>query len=308
MERLSVFLLILNDFLHLAGFLLILTPRRHRTTNLLKQRAVSLSPNTFPVNRPLEKFVMVCSAFKCQNKKYSSKGGRLDTAEKLFDRYARSYELALSNALAPSGESREYFAEGRVEWLKRCLGSLGTRPRNVLDFGCGDGSTTPILQRILDADICTGVDVSAKSLDVARKHFATKHIRYELLEDLQAEGQMDLAYCNGVFHHIAPAERKDALGLIRDALKPGGLFAFWENNSWNPATRYIISRCPFDKDAILLSPLAARALLKEAGFEMLRIDFRFIFPRFLRSLRRVEDFAIRLPFGAQYQILCRKAG
>ncbi len=232
----------------------------------------------------------------------------MDTAEKLFDQYAGNYELALSSALAPSGEGREYFAEGRVEWLKRCLAQIGQHPRNVLDFGCGDGSTTPILQRILGAEVCTGVDVSAKSLEVARKHFATNHIRYELLEDLQADGGMDLAYCNGVFHHIAPAERPDALGLIRDTLKPGGFFSFWENNSWNPATRYIISRCPFDKDAILLSPLEGHSLLKEAGFEILRMDFRFIFPRFLRGLRRLEDFATRLPLGAQYQILCRKGG
>jgi len=230
----------------------------------------------------------------------------LNTAEKLFDQYAGKYELALSNALAPSGERREYFAEGRVEWLRRCLASVGVQPRNVLDFGCGDGSTTPILQRVLAAARCTGVDVSEKSLEFARKQFASEQISYETISDLQADAQMDLAYCNGVFHHIARQERPDALGLVRDTLKPGGLFAFWENNSWNPATRYIISRCPFDKDAILLSPLEARSLLKEAGFELLRTDFRFIFPRFLRGLRKLEDFATRLPLGAQYQILCRK--
>ena len=237
---------------------------------------------------------------------YPAKGGQLNAAEKLFDQYARNYELALSNALAPSGESREYFAEGRVDWLRGCLASLRVQPRFVLDFGCGDGSTTPILQRFLGAEICTGVDVSEKSLEVARKHFASERIRYETLSDLQANGQMDLAYCNGVFHHIAPQERSDAMALIFDSLKPGGLFAFWENNSWNPATRYIISRCPFDRDAILLSPLKAHSLLKAAGFEILRTDFRFIFPRFLRGLRKLEDFATRLPLGAQYQILCRK--
>jgi len=230
----------------------------------------------------------------------------LNTTGELFDRYAGNYERALSNALAPSGESREYFAEGRVEWLRRCLAALSLSPRSVLDFGCGDGSTTPILQRILGAELCTGTDVSEKSLEVARKQFATDHIRYQLLEDLQAEGQIDLAYCNGVFHHIAPAERPDALGLIRDALKPGGLFSFWENNSWNPATRYVISRCPFDKGAILISPLAARRLLKNARFDIVRTDFRFIFPHALRGLRKLEDFATRLPLGAQYQILCRK--
>jgi len=231
----------------------------------------------------------------------------LSAAEKLFDQYAGNYELALSNALAPSGESREYFAEGRVEWLKRCLMQLGVQPRNVLDFGCGDGSTTPVLLRVLGAEFCNGVDVSPKSLEVARKHFATDRIRYELLADLQADSQMDLAYCNGVFHHILPEERLDALALIRDVLKPGGYFAFWENNSWNPATRYVISRCPFDKDAVLLSPLEARRLLTSAGFEIARTDFRFIFPHALRRLRRIEDFVYGLPLGAQYQILCRRS-
>jgi len=242
------------------------------------------------------------SEYKC-----SPKGETLSTAEKLFDQYAGNYELALSNALAPSGENREYFAEGRVEWLNRCLSQLGVQPRNILDFGCGDGSTTPVLQRILGAKSCTGVDVSPKSLEVARKHFATDKIRYELLADLQTESQMDLAYCNGVFHHIVPQERPDALALICDSLKKGGYFSFWENNSWNPATRYVISRCPFDKDAILLSPLEARRLLKKSGFEIVRTDFRFIFPHALRGLRKIEDFVYRLPLGAQYQILCRKS-
>ena len=45
----------------------------------------------------------------------------MNDAEDLFDQYAAAYEQALSNAIAPSGESREYFAEGRVAWLKRCL-------------------------------------------------------------------------------------------------------------------------------------------------------------------------------------------
>jgi SAM-dependent methyltransferase len=151
------------------------------------------------------------------------------------------------------------------------------------------------------------VDVSPKSIEVARKHFSSEKIRYELLADLQADAQMDLAYCNGVFHHIVPEERLDALALIHDALKPGGHFAFWENNSWNPATRYVISRCPFDKDAILLSPLEARRLLKDARFEIVRTDFRFIFPKALRALRKIEDFVYRLPLGAQYQVLCRKS-
>lgn len=230
----------------------------------------------------------------------------MNTAQELFDQYAKNYELALSNALAPSGESRKYFAEGRVEWLKRCLAAESVQPASILDFGCGDGSTTPLLQRALGARSCVGVDVSPKSLEVARKQFASEQIRYESIGDLPTNAQFELAYCNGVFHHIAPEDRADAAGVIYDAIKPGGLFAFWENNSWSPATRYVISRCAFDRDAILLSPLEARALLKQVGFSIVRTDFRFIFPRALRALRKLEDLVYRLPLGAQYQILGRK--
>jgi len=67
-----------------------------------------------------------------------------------------------------------------------------------------------------------------------------------------------------------------------------------------------MSRCPFDEDAILISPREARALLMRAGFEIVRTDFRFIFPRALRGLRKLEDLVYRLPLGAQYQVLCRK--
>jgi len=232
--------------------------------------------------------------------------GRGNSAQELFDDYATSYDAALSTALAPSGESREFFAEGRVKWLQRCLSGLGVTPRQVLDFGCGDGSTTPMLQRVLGAESCIGVDVSPKSLDIARASHASGRIRFEPIGDMKSEWAMDLAYCNGVFHHIAPDARPEALGMIRDALKVGGLFAFWENNSWNPATRYVMSRCPFDEDAIMISPREARALLEGAGFEIIRTDSRFIFPHVLRGLRKLEDLVYWLPLGAQFEVLCRK--
>lgn len=225
----------------------------------------------------------------------------------LFDQYAAAYEDALSNAIAPSGEGREYFAEGRVAWLARCLRELDQPVHSLLDFGCGDGATTPLLLQALNAKSAVGVDVSAKSLELARKHHASERIGYESIEEFRPSGQMDLAYCNGVFHHILPAQRAEALGMVYRALRAGGYFSFWENNPWSLATRYVMSRCAFDRDAIMLSPPEARALLRNGGFEVLRSDFRFIFPRALRALRKIEDFVYRAPLGTQYQILCRKS-
>lgn len=230
----------------------------------------------------------------------------MSEAKDLFDDYAAAYEQALSAAIAPSGESREYFAEGRVAWLKRCLGELHQPVGTILDFGCGDGSTSPLLLRALGAKSAVGTDVSAKSLEIARKIRGSERIRYESIGEFHSAGEIDLAYCNGVFHHIQPAQRATALAIVRRALRPGGFFSFWENNPWSLATRYVMSRCAFDRDAILLSPPGARAMLKEAGFEILRTDFRFIFPRALRAFRKIEDWVYRVPAGTQYQILCRK--
>jgi hypothetical protein len=66
-------------------------------------------------------------------------------------------------------------------------------------------------------------------------------------------------------------------------------------------------RIPFDRDAKLLSPPHARALLTRAGFDVLRTDFLFLFPRALSLLRPLERRLARFPVGAQYMILCRKA-
>jgi SAM-dependent methyltransferase len=230
----------------------------------------------------------------------------MSDVQELFDQYAAAYEQELSHAIAPSGESREYFAEGRLAWLKRCLEEMKQPIATVLDFGCGDGATTPLLLQSLNATLAVGVDVSDKSLDVARKRHATERIRYESPNNFQSFGKMDLAYCNGVFHHIPPGKRAVAVAMVHRALREGGLFSFWENNPWSLATRYVMSRCAFDRDAILLSPPEARALLRAGGFEILRTDFRFIFPHALRAFRKIEDFVYRAPLGTQYQILCRK--
>ncbi len=80
----------------------------------------------------------------------------------------------------------------------------------------------------------------------------------------------------------------------------------WENNPWNPGTRYVMSRIPFDRDAVTLTPREARALVRANGFDIVDTTFLFIFPRALRWLRALEPPLARLPFGAQYQVLCRK--
>ena len=80
----------------------------------------------------------------------------------------------------------------------------------------------------------------------------------------------------------------------------------WENNPWNPGTRYVMSRIPFDQGAVTLTPPEARALVRQGGFQVVRTDSLFFFPRQLKWLRWMEPHLWRLPLGGQYQVLCRR--
>jgi SAM-dependent methyltransferase len=223
-----------------------------------------------------------------------------------FDRYAGSYDRALNQGLSLSGESKEYFAHERVRWLAARLSDLGVQPAHVLDYGCGTGGTSLVLLEQFHAQMVVGVDASRESLDVARQAHAAPRLQFETMSELEPSGQFEVAYCNGVFHHVAPEQRLEALGYVHRSLSEGGYFGLWENNPWNPGTRLVMRRIPFDRDAKLLSPPQARELLTRAGFDVLRTDFLFLFPRVLSLLRPLEARLARFPAGAQYMVLCRK--
>lgn len=223
-----------------------------------------------------------------------------------FDDYAENYDAALNKGLSATGEAKDYFARRRVHWLLRCLRQLSEQPRFVMDYGCGDGSSSQLLREILNVESVLGADTSGRSLDLARCTYASEHTKFvDLTEYVPCEA-LDLVYCNGVFHHIPPAERVAATNYICRCLRPGGVFALWENNPWNPGTHYVMSRIPFDRDAITLSSPGSAALLRQAGFQVLRTDFLFVFPSLLKFLRWIEPLVSRVPLGGQYQVLCRK--
>jgi len=223
-----------------------------------------------------------------------------------FDEYAANYDAELARGLAISGEDKIYFARGRVEWLANLLRLLGERPSHLMDFGCGTGTSAQLLLEIVGGKSLVGVDTSGMSLQIAERQHGSERTRFVLFSEYQPAGEIDLAFCNGVFHHIPPDERGAAVDYVFRALRPGGLFAFWENNPWNPGTRYVMSRTPFDRDAVPVAPTSAQRLLLSGGFEIVRRDFLFIFPKALKVFRHIEPHVSRLPLGAQYQVLCRK--
>lgn len=226
-----------------------------------------------------------------------------------FDEFAAAYDAALDRGLRFTGESKEYFADTRLAWTRKVLGAGVLPGWKCLDFGCGTGTATPYLQKHFAAAQIVGVDPSQASCDLATDHFGSESVRFATPDRLaDFSGQFDFAYCNGVFHHIPVADRVMAVARVFEALKPGGWFAFWENNAWNPITRLLMRLVPFDRDAILLFPSESRHLLSAAGFEIRLTNYLFIFPSALGFLRPIERWVSGRPLGAQYLVLARKPG
>jgi len=227
-------------------------------------------------------------------------------ADPAFDAYAQDYEAALQQGLRFTGEDRWYYARGRCARTKAALGGEASQVRRIFDFGCGTGTATRCLQDAFSGSRVIGSDPSEQSLQVARADHAGLDCAFVSDSELMNEAPCDLAYCNGVFHHIPVLERPKAVETVWRALRPGGHFALWENNPWNPAVWFVMSRVEFDRDAILLWPTHTRRLLRDAGFQILATRYWFVFPGPLAALRPAEPALSRVPLGGQYVVLAKK--
>ena len=225
----------------------------------------------------------------------------LRIASSEFDEFAGDYSQDLRKGLDLTGESPDYFAARRVNVVASLRPSAATR--TILDFGCGTGGSLGEFRRSYPNATLFGFDPSEESLQVAERYHGDNRTRLiRSMRDLAEP--VDLIFCNGVFHHIPPEERAESLATIRSALSPNGQFAFWENNPWNPGTRLVMSRIPFDRNAQTLTVFQAVRLLKQNGFRICKVEHHFWFPRSLGFLRFLEPWMVRIPFAGQYLILC----
>jgi trans-aconitate methyltransferase len=225
-----------------------------------------------------------------------------------FDKYAGDYDRMLAEGLVATGEARPYFERRRLEWVKARLDERSAVPRRLMDYGCGAGTAVPTMLELFGADSIVGVDPSSRLIQRARSEHGSHRATFKEVHEYQPAEEIDLAYCNGVFHHIPVTGRKVAAQYLWRSLRPNGYLAFWENNPWNPGTRYVMSRIPFDRDAVTLTWREATELLKSAGFHIVGTHHLFIFPRCLSVFRWMEPHLSAYPFGAQYLVLARKSG
>ena len=223
-----------------------------------------------------------------------------------FDKFARDYEALFKPWLKIAGGSREFFARARLTWLADLLRNQQIAPRRVMDFGCGTGISLPLLADILGAEQVIGLDTSEESLAFARSAVGHRSVQLATPAKYLPQEELDLVFCNGVFHHIPVAERPVAVDYIYHCLRPGGMFAMWENNPWNPIQSFAMKHSKIDENAIPLPAPESRRLVTSNRFAVIRTDYLFFFPGSFSWLHSLEKSLIKVPLGAQYQILARK--
>ncbi len=223
-----------------------------------------------------------------------------------FDQFAQNYDHILDESVRLSGESSAFFMGQKIALAARHCAQPGVTGR-FLDFGCGVANARPFVRALLPGWTYEGVDVSEESLGVARsRHPDASFSVFQHGNLAFADQSFDLVMAAVVFHHIPHDQHPSVISEIFRVLKPGGSLIIFEHNPWSPATRHVVASCPFDKDAVLLSPPYARRLLKTARFTGVRSQFYLFFPRFLKLLRPLEHAMGWLPFGAQYFALGKR--
>lgn len=218
-----------------------------------------------------------------------------------FDRYASEYTDLVDRSTALSGETSEYFINYKTSYLVR---TAGKGPWKILDYGCGVGLLSAALERALPGSEVHGFDVSGESIRKAASSVAGRGVFTDNPDHLHAD--YSLIVVSNVLHHIEPGARRQTLQQLSGRLAKGGRILVFEHNPVNPLTRLVVSRCPFDKGVVLLTPREVSRYFHDAGLRKIRRDYIVFFPKALAFLRFTELFLAWCPAGAQFALLGRK--
>jgi len=218
-----------------------------------------------------------------------------------FDDFAKDYRTIHSENVKISGADSLYFAEHKILELKNFEQNI---PQQILDIGCGDGATEIFIAHNFSNWQTAAIDISDKSLQEAKKRnlLNASFTSYNGKKIPFNENSFDIVFVAAVLHHIDFALHAAFVKEIYRVLKKGGRVYIFEHNPLNPATKYLVKTCVFDKDARLLNYQYTHHLLKSGGFTLLQKKFILFFPRkgVLSFFLKLENRMSRFPLGAQY--------
>jgi SAM-dependent methyltransferase len=213
-----------------------------------------------------------------------------------FDDHALGYVRDMENTVPGMLAEGDYFSRYKVEMV--AARTRAEPPRAILDFGCGIGLALQQLVEYFPKAEVWGYDPSQVSLDHARTRAPTA--RYASAIDDLPKSHFDVVFIANVFHHIPKDARLAAMRACGELLSGYGRIFIFEHNPYNPATRWVFERCPFDEGAEMLKRRATIALAESAGLHVASKRYTLFFPKPLAIFRKLEPAISWLPLGAQY--------
>lgn len=212
-----------------------------------------------------------------------------------FDEYAERYEDLLKEQLAFFSKDRGYFSEYKAALAASCCDAS---PETILDFGCGIGLSLPYLRKHFPKAKLFATDVSEKSLAHVQKNFFDVSV---LLDGELDDKSFDMIFVSGVFHHVPVVQRAPVAKRLAALLSEHGQLFVFEHNPFNPVTRHMVSTCPFDDDAVLITLDGMKHLLGDvADLKIVGSGYCLFFPESMQRLRPLEKMLRWLPLGGQY--------
>lgn len=219
-----------------------------------------------------------------------------------FDEYSDNYEQLLRDQLSFFSGDRGYFSSYKIETIRE----LFPQPfKSILDFGSGIGLSLPHLVRLFPEAGISATDISKASL----QHITEKFPEVTVLSDeVVHQNKFDLILVITVMHHVAPQLRGPLMNRLESMLTEGGKICIFEHNPYNPVTQRMVSTCPFDEDAVLLTRAQTKQLFYEhTKLKITRSGYTLFFPSQLAALRPVERYMTSLPLGGQYYVVAENS-
>lgn len=226
----------------------------------------------------------------------------------LFNDIANNYrDIHTENIKFISGTDSIYFNEYKIKEIK----DLFIPDCKFLDFGCGDGETANSIHKFIPFNVnYVGTDISEESINVAiNKNINNCEFVWYNGKILPFENNtFDIVFVSGVFHHIDKKDRLNILKELNRVLKINGYLIIFEHNPINPLTRYIVKKCPFDKDIELISSFNMKRNIFDAGFSNIMCNFTIFMPRnkFFQNMLWLEKYLYKNPIGGQYYCIATK--
>jgi SAM-dependent methyltransferase len=141
-----------------------------------------------------------------------------------------TYESQYTDAMLSGMQSaygQGFLSPGGADELRRMVDGIGVERRYVLDVGCGVGGAGILLASEYGAASVLGIDLEARTLEMAREAVAaaglTDRIALELVAPDSiplADERFDIMLAKDVFCHVA--DRTALIAEVFRVLRPGG--------------------------------------------------------------------------------------